>query len=172
MNAGAIMSCGQAAFPADSFRVMTSTIVGNAAWTSANLAIYIPFAVDSTVTVKQVGWYNGTVNAGNTIDVGIYTEAGVYIISSGAQTMSGAGLQVFNITDTVINPGVYFMGMSVNTAATGTFGRGNQITGLLLNAYGVQQQASAHPLPTTSATFANPTNTFYPVFGLLLQATA
>jgi hypothetical protein len=121
------------------------------AWPSANLALYVPVRVGRRVTVYQMSWEVGAQN-GN-CDVGIYTEDGTRLVSAGSTAVGAAGLQVFNITDTVLGPGMYYLASVLSTVTTATILSGAPpIPHCRLS--GCRQQATALPLPAT-ATFAN-----------------
>ena len=134
-----------------------------AAWPAANRVIYVPFTLSVPFTVKQMGWVNGTVNAAANIDLGVYDISKTKLVSTGSTAMSGANqIQIVDVTDTVLVPGYYWAGMVVSTVTTATFFR-TAIAALLLNACGLQQEASGVPLPGT-ATFANPASAYCPRF--------
>lgn len=137
------------------------------AWPSNNRAYYLPFWLDSTVTVYQIA-IEVTTQSGN-CDVGIYDEAGNRLVSAGSTAVGAAGIQLFNITDTVLSPDVYFMAMNCSTTAaafTATLNTAN-----VLRTYGVQMQdvgATALPDP---ATFAAMTNSYLPSVALATKST-
>lgn len=133
-------------------------LIGNGAWPSANLAIYVPIVVPELSTIFQIAWHNGAVNAAANVDVGLYDEAGNALVTLGNTPQSGANaIQVGNIADTLVKPGRYFVAMVCSTTATATFRRFNANPPLqFLRACGLQQQATSSPLPTVAATFANP----------------
>ena len=53
------------------------------AWGTANNIVYVPFYLPRGETVVKLWTYNGSTAAGNT-DIGIFTRAGVKLVSSGA----------------------------------------------------------------------------------------
>jgi hypothetical protein len=151
--------------------VDVATMTGaSLAWPAANRAMFFPFAIEITVTAYQMWWYNGATvnNTANDMDVGIYDVLGNRLVRQGgtiAQTPINA-LQVSDISDTVLIPGVYYMAMCVGNT-TCTFIR-RQPSALSLQVCGVQQQAvGAVGLPDP-ATFANPTSAYQPVMGISL----
>lgn len=140
------------------------------AWFSANLALYVPFWIWTPTTVK-IGWTRNGATATGNIDIGIYTRDGVRIVSMGSTAQSGTStLQTFNITDTLLMPGPYFMALATNSGST-TLGMSNAFTAPQQKLLGIYEQASAFPLPAT-ATFATPaTVTRIPAFGFSTQGT-
>lgn len=142
-----------------------------AAWPSANRAMYVPFVVETPFLAQMMFVLNGTV-AGN-VDVGIYNDEGKRIVSKGTTAQAGATLlQSFDITDTVLLPGVYYMAMA-SDSASGQYMRwsinASATTGAQMAAsMGVLQQASAFVLPAT-ATFAVAQDSYVPDIGLLAR---
>lgn len=137
-----------------------------AAWPSNNLAIYVPFVLDQPKTAKQMFWENGAAN-GNT-DVGIYDALGNRLVNLGSTANAGT-IQVGNIADTFLTPGLYYAAMAVSTTVTETVWSA-VVPATHLRACGCQQQATALPLPTT-ATFAVVSNAYLPMIGISFQAT-
>lgn len=85
-------------------------------WLTANTAIYIPVILQVPATVYQMAFIVAT-QSGN-IDVGIYDENAVRLVSSGSTAVGAAGIQLVNIADTALTPGVYFLAMNCdNTTA-------------------------------------------------------
>ncbi len=128
------------------------------AWPTANLAIYIPFFLERSRTVYQVGWVNGATPTG-TREVGIYSASGTKIIS-GAAVASGASLsQLVNVTDTILEAGVYWLA-ATNTDLTAWFAwapPAPQAASL-----GILTQVTANPLPATATMALNQTLAFIP----------
>jgi hypothetical protein len=126
---------------------------GNAVMPGANVAMYIPVLVPDTATVYKLAWLNGATVAGN-VDVGVYDFKGSRLVSSGSTAQSGvSAIQVADIADTVIRPGLYYLALATDSA-TATFQRGF-VTTQLARASGACQQSTAFVLPAT-ATFGNP----------------
>lgn len=138
------------------------------AWSTANLAVFIPFAVSRRVTIQQVFCLNGATVSGN-IDIGIYTLNGTKIVSAGSTAQTGtAAIQALSITPTQLSAGAYYMAMSMDNT-TGTIYK-NVIYNTLGNrAAGMAQMASAFPLPA-SATFSAATTGNIPVFALTTRS--
>lgn len=138
-----------------------------AAFPAANRAIYIPFTKDRIDTVKQMFWENGAV-AGTT-DVGIYDVYGNRLVSSGATTNAGT-IQVVNITDTELPPGVYYMAILASTVTTQTYWSA-AVNLNTLRACGLQQQAVGAATLPNPATFAAVASAYLPFVGISFQAT-
>jgi hypothetical protein len=86
------------------------------AWQLANRAVFAPIFIQQTVTVFQMA-IEVTTSSGN-LDIGIYTTAGARLVSKGSTAMAAAGVQVIDITDTILNPGTYFAALCIdNTTA-------------------------------------------------------
>lgn len=135
---------------------------------AANDALFIPFQLSESVTVKRVGWANGATVSGN-VDMGVYDLAGTRIFSTGSTAQSGvSGIQVVDITDVVIGPGNFYMALACDNI-TATFARGTVGSLARLRMFcGVLKQATAFALPA-AATFATPTDDYVPVMALFLQ---
>lgn len=144
------------------------TLSGAAAWPSANLALYIPFTVYTPFTALQMAILNGSTVSGN-FDVGIYDREGNQLVHKGSTAQASiTNIQIADITDTTLLPGVYYFGLAFdNTTAT-------------LNAYsvtnagqvggcGILSQATAFTLPAT-ATFATASGTVIPNVAVLGRA--
>lgn len=139
------------------------------AWGVANQARYVPIIVPRPITVVKLLAYNGTSVAGNS-DMGLYREDGTEVVGIAAAAQSGtSGWQEFNITDTPILAGLYYIGL-LNDGTTGQyFCFTNKELG---RAYGVFSQAvGAANLPSPSATFAALDSGVIPVVGLSTRVT-
>jgi hypothetical protein len=142
--------------------------LSSVAWYTANLAVFIPFRLARTILVTQMFSVNGTTASGDT-DIGIYTADGTLLVSSGATAQSGTScIQAFNITDTLVGPGLFYMAMS-HSDATGTVMKGSGLGAVLSRVVGIGMQANAHPLPATF-TLAAYTKTSHPYFGLTVRS--
>lgn len=121
-------------------------------WPSANIAYFIPFVVYQPFIAVMMSIYNGVAVSGN-VDVGIYDDQGNKIVSKGSTAQAGtSSIQKFDITDTTLRPGAYFMACVLdNTTGTNYRWTGQGVAA----AYGVYNMAAAFPLPT-SATFSAP----------------
>lgn len=149
--------------------MMVGRAIGaTAVWAAANQAFYLPFTIETACTVAQMITWNGTAVSGN-VDVGIYSWGGTRLVSSGSTAQAGTStLQVFDIANTALDPGDYYMAMAMDNVTGQIFRLSvSQYHGL---AYNIKIQASAFPLPAT-ATFANPTAAYAPVIFGTLKAT-
>ena len=138
---------------------------GSLAWPAANRAIYVPVLIENPVTVLKMA-VNVAVQSGN-LDVGIYDEMGNRIVSKGSTAVGAAGLQTVDITDTTLNPGLYFIAMCVDNT-TASFTRVPITTAEVLRMGGMQQQAVGAVTLPDPATFANPATGYVPLIGLTL----
>jgi hypothetical protein len=132
---------------------------------AANLALYIPFNIDRDTIAKQMFWENGAV-AGTT-DVGIYDSNKKRLVSSGPTANAGT-IQIANIADTILVPGLYYMAWLPSTVATQTYWCGTTTghTVASLRASGVQQQAVGSATLPDPAVFAVIANAYLPLVGI------
>ena len=152
----------------DSWIVQYSNAASAAAWPSANLAIYIPIRVPVRCVARSLWYASGSTSNGN-VDMGLYDAAGDAIISAtGASKANGGEVQIFDVTDTTVGPGRYYLAL-VSDSGTSTFYRIAPAAPLCA-AWGVLTETSAYPLPAT-ATWAVPqTLAYLPVMGMSYQA--
>lgn len=138
-----------------------------AAWPSADQALYTPILVLSRCIVKALWFKNGNTSAGN-YDIGLYDWAGVKLVSSGstAGTNSDATEIVWDCADTLIQPGQYYIGLSMSSTSMTMYRQTPSAP--LATARGMLTEASALPLPS-DATFAiTQTLTYIPMVGMML----
>jgi len=168
MLSGTIHSLGMGSQFGDFGLVRNAAQGSSAAWTTANDAIYIPFTIVAPITAYLMAVENAATVAGN-VDLGIYDINGVRLVSIGSTAMAGAStIQTFDIADTLLTPGTYFMAFASNsTTATHIHTGGG--TAQWLRSYGVQQQATAFALPAT-ATMVAPTRTNVPMLAIATKA--
>ncbi len=137
---------------------------GVGVWPAASRALYVPVQVQQTLTAyKMACWNGGTVTGGTNTSVGIYDVNGVQLVEARAAAAGASQPQFFDIADTVLKPGNYFLGLSHDSGTT-QFGR-LALTAPGLQVCGMQQQA-AYPLPSP-ATFANPAAGYAPWIGCM-----
>lgn len=136
---------GRAGYPASTLFGSTSS-----AWPTANLALYYPFRLYSFATAYQLLVLIGATSTGN-VDVGIYDAQKNLIVSSGS-TACGAinTVQEFDITNTVLAPGDYMLGLAFSTNTATTFVGTAANDELILGGVVVYEEASAMPLPSTA----------------------
>lgn len=134
-----------------------SVTITNQTWQAANRALYWPVEVQSACTAYQIAFQVGT-QSGN-CDVGIYDEQGKRLVSSGSTAVAAAGVQVIDIADTLLIPGVYFLAMNVDNT-TAAFQIGSIFSIAQLQSLGMQIQNLASVTLPDPATFANPSASF------------
>lgn len=160
-----ITSFSQWATPAAMAGATSTTIQvpASMAWGGANTACFVPFSIPWAYPVNRMFWVNGATIAGNT-DVGIYTEAGARIYSTGSTVSAGASLPQYDTgTPFLLGPGSYYMAY-VNDGTTGRTWGSTAVTAAAGRFMGLQQMASALPLPAT-ATLAQWAIIGLPLFG-------
>ncbi len=114
--------------------------------------------------------FNGGTASGN-VDVGIYDAFGNKMVTMGTTAQAGtSALQTFDITDTTLNPGNYYMACAMD-GTTGTALRYTLGSLQVVRATGVLSQSTAFALPTTTATFAAAQDNYIPLMGVTSRAT-
>lgn len=150
-----------------SMSVQLANVSGSATWLSANAGVFVPFRVSTPSVVKNLFCDNGTVASGN-VDMGIYTMDGVRLVSAGSTAQAGTtALQIFNIDDTVLGRGTYYLGIALDNT-TGTINRSNTLTRYLAP-FGYIQKASVFPLPATITFSSNDIGNCGPAIGLTME---
>ena len=120
-------------------------------WPSNNRAIYQQFCIDLPCTIKKIGVEVST-QSGN-CDVGIYNENFTRLVSAGSTAVAAAGIQIFDITDTVLTPGLYYAAMNCSTTAAAFFR--SQLNSLVCRGMGVaMEDVGAVALPATATPVA------------------
>lgn len=128
--------------------ILTSIAASAVVWSAANRALFVPVRIPFPVTVRQMMANIGAAGTA-TIDVGIYTTDGVRLVSAGSTTTT-AGIMLFNVTDTPVGSGTYYLAMSASTITTLTITGKALGTGQRSELYGLAQMETAHPLPATA----------------------
>lgn len=156
------------------FNILPTNMSSSASFPTANLALFYPFYLNQTIVVTKLFAINGS-SASNNIDIGIYNDDGVRIVSTGSTARSGTtAIQSFDITDTTIGPGRFFFAIAQNGGVGSYFAANSSAT--VAQAWakmaGIYQQTSAFPLPAnaTFATYAQ-TNFYVPFIGLVIAPT-
>lgn len=143
--------------------IATTTPTTSTTWPTANLALYCPIVLDDLMLVKNIIIANGAAVSGN-VDVGIYAADGTRLVSSGSTAQAGTNVsQVFDVTDTQLGPGLYYLAIALDNTTGTVFGK--TIVAAIGQLAGMAQQASAFPLPAT-ATFASLTALVHPNIGI------
>lgn len=152
---------------ADSW-LMSVSAPAAAAWPSANMAIYVPLRIPSRIVVLKLWFASGVTGTGN-VDMGLYDATGAAVISAtNAAKEAATTEQVFDVTDTTVGPGLYYIALS-SDSGTDTMLRYAPAAPIPL-AQGVLTEASAYPLPATATFVADQTLAYIPVMGLLIEA--
>ena len=153
--------------PDSPFPIISLNSFDTAVWPAANRAIYVPIAVYEPALITAFWWVNGATAGNGNADLGLFDENGVKLISTGATLTVGANSrQSVNVTDTLIGPGTFYLGLSLASASDAIF-RVAYSTAEVERAFGMAQQASAHPLPAV-ATFASIASAYVPMCGALV----
>lgn len=133
---------------------------------AANDAFFLPYRISQPIVVAALFHMNGNAVAGN-IDMGLYREDGTSIIIATAVLQAGTNVpQTFDITDTPLAPGRYYLGVSYSSTTATALRAQPGIPPL--RALGTFYQATAHPLPAP-ATFAVTSVNFLPLMGMSLR---
>jgi hypothetical protein len=117
-----------------------------AAWPSANRAIYAPVWVPDVVVITKLAVHIGSATSGN-IDIGVYTEYGVRLVSTGSTAAGSINTtQLVDVTDIALGPGVYYLAAACDNT-TVSLARGNVEVADLFQ---VKEEDAAFPLPATA----------------------
>jgi hypothetical protein len=118
---------------------------------TANVALYAPIFVPEPCVITKLWWQNGATVSGN-VDVGVYTEEGTRIVSTGSIAQAGvSNLQTIDITDQALPAGFLYFALGASSA-TATFWAAVGGAGDNWFTHGGKYQTSVFPLPNT-ATF-------------------
>lgn len=141
----------------------------SATYPTANLAILIPFNLPRDATIVKLWANNGATLSGN-IDVGIYDDAFAKIVSIGSTVQAGTAnqLQEFDITDTTMIAGRYYLVVALDNTTATLMRFTPTVASSQLRQMGCAQMAAAFPLPAT-ITPAIITNFYLPLIGLSLR---
>lgn len=124
---------------------------------AANTAVFLPIKIPVAGTILKLWVTNGATATGN-IDVGLYDSAlgraVNRLLSAGSTAQAGTNAkQSFDVTDTLVMPGLYFMAVAADSTSA-TFATVSMQSNAQARLHGASQQTSALPLPSTH-TFAN-----------------
>jgi hypothetical protein len=136
-------------------------------WPAANRALYLPFQVEAPITVTKIA-VQVTVQSGN-CDVGIYDYWAARLVSMGSTAVAAAGMQVFDIADTTLRPGYYWVAMNVDNT-TAAFNRATPVAQSLRTLAVREQAVGAVALPNP-ATMANPSSAYIPWVAMAVRST-
>lgn len=143
------------------------TAPNDAAWPTANKAIFVPFPVfDRRVVSKLYVCTSGTAAATGNVDVGVYDSSGTRLVSAGSTAkVSAYDDQTFDVTDTTLGPGTYYIAVACDNT-TDTFYAASP-TAPTVTALGIFSQTSAFPLPATATMAIDNPLTRVPIAGVL-----
>src|SRR4051794_4906204 len=106
-----ISTAGQESAYADAVENSGNALNQTSGYSANNQAKYVPVLLTVPVVVTKLAWLNGA-TLGSNIDVGIYDDNGLRLVSSGAVAQSGvSAVQVADITDTPLGPGCYYLAL-------------------------------------------------------------
>lgn len=143
--------------------IITTQPSGGSYSPGANVAVYMPFNVTSTTTIKRL-WFIGDNGTGN-VDVGVYAADGTKMVTTGA-VANAAGIVVTDVGDTALVAGQYYLAISASSGSSNL--RVSVTTGL--DSLGLLTEASAHVLPASATLTTKQTSPFLPLFGFLTTA--
>lgn len=112
-----------------------------------NRAVYQPVKVEAPCTITQMAIV--VVTQDGNVDAGLYTWDNTKIVSTGSTACGAAGVQLLNIADTYLVPGWYKMAFASDSNAVACFELNAMIV-MPMRVCGVQEEASAFPLPATA----------------------
>jgi hypothetical protein len=150
---------------------VTSGGFNSTVFPATNRAVYYPQQIPVRFTVARFIASNGASVAG-TFDIGLFSQSGVKLISTGSQTQTGTSVaQYIDVTDQTFPPGFYYLGMVVSNTASARY------NGVTFNdqyeARGtgcLQESLGSAVLPTTMTPASYATSTIY-FFGFTQSAT-
>lgn len=133
----------------------TNNFAATNAWTSANLALFVPWKLGSIYIVNKMFWGNGATVGTNHVDVGIYDIQGNQLVHSGSTLTSGVSVvQSVSLTATTLYPGLYYIAMAMD-GTTDTIQSNTANSVAHLRAMGILMQTTAFPLPATATLVGN-----------------
>ena len=139
--------------------------LAGAAWTTANMAVYMPIVVRHSITIKQLRVVNSSAISGN-FDLGLYDvdEEGLprtRLVSTGSTAQAGASdVQSVNVSVTALVAGVHYLASVFDNGTGGVLSIApvpvaTTMSGDLIHTLdGVFEEASAFILPTTATPVA------------------
>jgi len=137
-------------------------------WPTADLAIYVPVLVKHRVVVRKLAMAI-QVQAGN-IDIGVYSASGVRQVSTGTQAASTGG--VYDVTDTTIGPGLFYLaGVADTTSTLSVYRAATPAPTCAAAGVLTEQLGAGGALPSTATWAVNQTLAFYPALTMLLEET-
>jgi hypothetical protein len=145
-----------------------SNTYASAVFPTANKVLYIPIRIPSPVLIQQLYIINGAAVSGN-VDMGVYSRDGTKLISSGSTAQAGVSVkQQFNVTDTLIGRGVYYLAVTLDNIV-GTLTRAAPAIATLQSMGLLKETPGGFGLPA-NATFGTYADAYYPACGILAQS--
>lgn len=136
----------------------------SAVYPAANRILYMPFGLAMPVTILKLWCYNGAAVSGN-LNMGIYDVTGKLIVEIGSTVHSGVNvLQVFDIADTKIGPGDFYLAIICDNVTSAFFRIAPAQAGFC-QAMGMLQEAGSGAVLPATATFASVASAFVPEIG-------
>jgi hypothetical protein len=137
-------------------------------WPAANLAIYVPVLVPTTVVIRKLFFGSESSVATGNYDIGLYNAAGTRILARGSTAKPASYQEIFwDCTDTTIGPGIYYLALAASNN-TDTYA-GLVLGAPNLTAYGCLTEANAFPLPATATFALLQTLAMMPVVGMSFE---
>ena len=105
----------------DALYLLGRSASSGAVWPSASRALFIPIFVYTPVVAKRMVLFQGAI--GNNIDAGIYRDDLSLVVSTGSVAMTGTlnSAQGYDITDTLLPAGRYYLALAINGTTGGNF---------------------------------------------------
>ena len=133
----------------------------SATWPAANRALYIPILVTEDITVTKLWCHNGSAVSGN-VNMCLYNSAFAQVAGTEIGSTAQAGtsvLQEFNIADTAIVAGLYYIGIVLSNTTGEMVRYTTPPTNVALQSWGMAQELLASvdlPATATPADVATP----------------
>lgn len=146
-------------------RGMVAT-TGGVAWPLGNIGLFVPFHVPESVTIYKL-WFGISTFAACNVDIGIFLEDGTLVVSMGTTALVNSGVNTFDITDTRLARGRYYMGLCVDAVTAGLFTVSVPSAAVVQGLGVMKDTACAPPMSTNAnpATFVTTTYTSIPLMG-------
>lgn len=115
-----------------------------------NIVTLAPFFLYERAVAQKIGVMIGATANGN-LDAGIYDRDGDLIVSTGSVAQGAtSSLQELDITDTTLEPGLYYMAVQLSSATGTIFRSGGQGDEFVFPSYrSYQTNPGSFPLPST-----------------------
>lgn len=145
-------------------------IAQSAIYGTAQKCTFVPMTLPVACVAQQMVVVNGVTINGN-VDVGIYDKDMNSLVTKGSTVQAGAtAVQLFNIADTPLNPGRYFLGFWSDSATNTFSSHSYNIRTLRMSGF-LEKLAVAGGLPTGAVATSVMTTAVVPVFGIVIAST-